>query len=320
MHAEPDQIFSLHTPTATMNTTIIPLSIPLKIPIDADASTDSFLIDSILNHLDLRKCYEFERACDDVKPLHEELQRLVELRRGAYNVCQPEDGHDDNDNINIYSNNEKSQDNNQEYKENSSDDKEEEVNALLQYYCALMDLESRKICKKFGEDFEFHWTCALSSYVENNDEDEDAKGCMPVYSGDLIAYERACILFNVVALNLKNSLFNRRNDKENSNEIGWDTTELKRAYEMYLESASILHRLHEDFSSSYEGTSADLSLEGLQMLEKITMAEGQVVSLEHATRSARTQHDSVKAKIAASAAMLYEHALLLAQRLPSKVS
>lgn len=272
-----------------MNETIIPLIIPLKIPVDADASTDAILVDTILDHLNLRSSYDCETSQEG--HLHRELARLLKLRRKAYDVCVCVD-------TTLCRN---------------VEEKEEKVNDLMQYYCALMDLESRKVCVKFGKEFEFHWTCALtSSMVENYN------GRAPVYSGDLLAYERACILFNVVVLNSQYSLFNRL--LSFSSDINFDISELKQGKETQFESAMILHRLYEDFSSSYEGTSADLSLLGLQMLEKIMLAEGQVVSLEFAIRSAQTRQDSVKAKIAASAAMLYNNALLLAQRLPSEVS
>ena len=281
---------------SSLTETIIPLYIPLKIAVDAEVSTDAKTFDQILNYLSKKPGNQNSQVKES------EIQRLVDLRRAAYNAL----GTVSPNSINF---------NGQIHQLTHS----ERVSALLTYCKALLDLETMGVCDDFGEDFEFHWTCALihlDAFNENYDDQDQVENEMPVFYGNRLAYERACILFNVVALNIQNSIFNR----DGEDELNGDTrNSFKDDYEMHQTQASILKYLQSNFSSTYKNTSSDLSKSGLQMLEKAILAEGQVAYLQNALAlteaSGRMRQDSVNAKLAASAALLYKEALDLADSL-----
>ena len=164
----------------------------------------------------------------------------------------------------------------------------------MEYYACLLEAENRGFptvddAMVGAKDLKLSWSCAFS-------EEE------PVVRSN-IRYERACILYNVAAL---------QSYLATSEDLATKDGRSK-AIKLFGAAADHIRHLRTelmDGPSKDTDPSADLSAPCLSMCEYINLAQGQLCAYEAATNRP-TQLHGLLAKIAVAAADLYNDALEL---------
>jgi len=166
----------------------------------------------------------------------------------------------------------------------------------MEYYACLLEAENRGFptaddAMVGAKDLKISWTCAFS-------EEE------PVVRKN-IRYERACVLYNVAALQSYLAATEDLSTKDGRSN----------AMKLFGAAATTFRHLRTDLMdgpSKDTDPSADLSAPCLSMCEYINLAQGQMCAYEAATNRP-TQLHGLLAKIAAAAADLYNTALEYSQ-------